>query len=314
MAAGGRSAPGGSGLFVIPVDGDEPRRVAQPKGQEKLSSPALAPDGHRLAYMTCMATSGGPSCGVDVMDLDDRPQPVSSPRPLVAGVAPGGLVWSPDGASVLYTMSPVPQMFYLWRAWVDGGRAPERVELAGLGACMPALSAKGNRLAFSRVLNSAGVYTLESPRHARCSSPPSGTFAAARLTAPTLSSPRRGRASPPTSGSRPAARFQCAPVDARTRDLAGLAVLVARRASHRLRREATTAAAWRSGPSTPTAVPAGSRRTRRSKHADVVARRALDLLHVQHGGQERHVAGARQRRISRACHARGECVLCNRID
>jgi Tol biopolymer transport system component len=95
------------------------------------------------------------------VELDDRLQPVSSPRRLVAGVNPAGLVWSPDGASVLYTMSPAPEMFYLWRAWVDGGRAPERVELAGLGARMPALSAEGNRLAFSRYLDSAGVYTLE---------------------------------------------------------------------------------------------------------------------------------------------------------
>jgi dipeptidyl aminopeptidase/acylaminoacyl peptidase len=52
-------------------------------------------------------------------------------------------------------------MFYLWRAWVDGGRAPERVELAGLNAHMPALSAERHRLAFSRALNSAGVHTLE---------------------------------------------------------------------------------------------------------------------------------------------------------
>src|SRR4029453_10544539 len=146
VAAGGPSAPGGSGLFVIPVDGGEPRRVAQPKGQQRLGSPALARDGHRLAYMTCIDTSSGPNCGVDVVELDDRLQPVSSPRRLVGGVNPAGLGWSPDGASVLYTMSPAPEMFYLWRAWVDGGRAPERVELAGLGARMPALSAEGERV------------------------------------------------------------------------------------------------------------------------------------------------------------------------
>jgi eukaryotic-like serine/threonine-protein kinase len=161
VAAGGPSAPGGSGIFVIPVDGGEPRRVVLPKGEQRLGSPALARDGHRLAYMTCMPTSGGPSCAVDVVELDDRLQPVSSARRLVAGVVPGGLVWSPDGASVLYTMSPAPEMYYLWRAWVDGGRAPERVELAGLGACMPAIPAERNRLAFSRDLNIASVYTLE---------------------------------------------------------------------------------------------------------------------------------------------------------
>ena len=84
------------------------------------------------------------------------------PRRVTTMVTPqGGLVWSRDGRSVIYTREPVPETFYLWRAWVTGDRAPERLDLAGLGARMPTLSSAGNRLAFVRTLNSIGVYTLD---------------------------------------------------------------------------------------------------------------------------------------------------------
>ena len=191
-------------LFVIPVDGGEPRRVAQPKGQQLLGSPALAPDGHRLAYMTCMATSGGPSCGVDVVELDDRLQPVSSPRRLVAGVAPAGLVWSPDGASVLYTIHPVPEMFYLWRAWVDGGRAPER-RRTGRARCAHAGGLGGREppgvqpLAQQRRRLHAGARATPGARLLLLGHP---AAVLARRHPPCLQ-PRRVRASRSTSGSRP---------------------------------------------------------------------------------------------------------------
>ena len=51
----------------------------------------------------------------------------------------------------------------MWRAWINGERAPERLELAGLGARMPTAAAARDRLVFARTLNSIGVYTLEAP-------------------------------------------------------------------------------------------------------------------------------------------------------
>ena len=60
----------------------------------------------------------------------------------------------------IYTIQPVPETFYLSRAWITGDRAPERLDLAGLGARMPAMASAGNRLAFVRTQNSVGVYTL----------------------------------------------------------------------------------------------------------------------------------------------------------
>ncbi len=308
---------GGSGLFVIPVDGDEPSSMSNlPDGSAQLhSSPALAPDGHRLAYMTCMATSGGPSCGVDVVELDDRLQPVSSPRRLVAGVEPAGLAWSPDGGSVLYTISPVPEML-LPLARVGRRRSGTRARRTGRAWCAYA-GALGGRAP-------PGVQPLAQQRrrlHARARATPGARLLLLGHPAAVLARRQPSRLRLVAFGrvaqhlARVRGRVQCAPVDARTRDRSGLAVLVARRAAHRLRREGRRRPPGGLDHRRRRRVPAPDHDgTRRSKHADVVARRALDLLLVQPGGQERHVAGARQRRISRACHARGECVLCDRVD
>ncbi|HJY33432.1 MAG TPA: protein kinase [Vicinamibacterales bacterium] len=151
-------APEGVGIYLIPVDGGTPRRILPaPKGVSFISATALAPDGHHLAYLSC----GANGCTLIVTEFDDRWQPVSAPRQLANRLKPqGGLAWAADSASVIYVVDPAPETCYLWRAWIRGDRAPERVEVAGLGARMPSLSAARNRLAFTRYSNSIGVHTL----------------------------------------------------------------------------------------------------------------------------------------------------------
>jgi eukaryotic-like serine/threonine-protein kinase len=156
------TASNGGGVYVIPVDGGAPRRVAQPrKAPQFLASPAPAPDGRHLAYLACEEMTGGTICDVEVVELDERWQPLSAPRRLTNQAVPPGLIWSRDGTSVIYATQPVPETFYLWRAWVNGEREPERLELAGLGARMPAIASAQNRLAFVRTINRVGVFTLD---------------------------------------------------------------------------------------------------------------------------------------------------------
>ena len=161
IAAGRPPPPDRGGIYAIPVDGGVPRRVIESKLAQVLVSPAVAPDGRHLAYLTCDDTSAGPICGVDVVKLDEQWQPVSASRRLASKVYhQGGLVWSRDGASVVYTIRPLPETFYLSRAWITGDRAPERLDLAGQGARMPAIALAGNRVAFVRTINTVGIHTL----------------------------------------------------------------------------------------------------------------------------------------------------------
>ena len=61
-----------------------------------------------------------------------------------------GLAWTRDGTSVIYDSERAVGVFYLWRVGVDGTRPPERIEVAGLHARMPATVPSRDRLAFSQ--------------------------------------------------------------------------------------------------------------------------------------------------------------------
>jgi eukaryotic-like serine/threonine-protein kinase len=176
IVAGNQQAPNGGGLYVIPIDGSPARLlVPKPASAEGVLGPSMSPDGHHVAFLECMR-----GCDLDVVDIDDRQQAISTPRRLAGKVWPGWIVnnvwggtiaWSGDSASVVYTVDPTMYQFYLWRAWLSGGRPPERLELAGLGARMPTMSAVANRLAFVRSLYTVGVYTLQAtPRRVLVSS------------------------------------------------------------------------------------------------------------------------------------------------
>jgi len=159
IVAADARAPKGDGFYVVPVDGGSPRLLmAKPASAEVIVGPAISRDSRHLAFMSCQAGE----CELDVVPLDGHLQPASTPRRLAARVWPlSQIAWMRDNASVIYTTEPAPEQFYLWRAWIEGSRVPERVELAGLGARMPTFSPVANRLVFVRALNSIGVYMLE---------------------------------------------------------------------------------------------------------------------------------------------------------
>ena len=72
-----------------------------------------------------------------------------------------GLVWMPDGASLIYSGSTAEASQSLWRENVRNGKEPERLELAGAGALYPAINFKAGRLTFTRTLRNANIWRLE---------------------------------------------------------------------------------------------------------------------------------------------------------
>ena len=85
-----------------------------------------------------------------------------SPRRLTPSSVPliGSLAWTRDGRSVIYN-SLAPLITYLWRVDIDGSRPPERIEVAGLGAAMPATAVSRDRLAFVRIVVDTDVYRFQ---------------------------------------------------------------------------------------------------------------------------------------------------------
>jgi eukaryotic-like serine/threonine-protein kinase len=161
-APSGTDTTESTGIYVIPRQSGEPRRLTQATAPVSDQAPAFSPDGRRLAYAHCGA---GQACDVEVLDLDAALAPVGAPRRLATSFELiNGLTWTRDGTSVIYDSQPAVGVFYLWRVGIDGTRPPERVELAGLGATFPAAARSRDRLAFSRNKSDTDIYRFERGR------------------------------------------------------------------------------------------------------------------------------------------------------
>jgi Tol biopolymer transport system component len=142
--------PDDGGIYAIPFDGSEPRRLTEPQPLGSYWNPAFSPDGRRLAFASC-AGVGLPTCEIRVLDLDTDLVPLSSPRTVAqTGWRVRSLAWTRDGASIVYALEQGPYLFYLWRVDAAGRRPPERIEVAGVGARDPAGTPSRDWLAFSR--------------------------------------------------------------------------------------------------------------------------------------------------------------------
>ena len=137
------------GIFLLPVEGGEPRRISNPKPPAFDRWPAFAPDGHKLAYAGCTALN---FCDVWVQELGSGYSPQGRPRQFTRNAtAFSGLTWSRDGGLLIYSASQsVAALPYLWRTGIDGRQPPQRLEIAGPHASSPSASPTASRLVFYR--------------------------------------------------------------------------------------------------------------------------------------------------------------------
>jgi serine/threonine protein kinase len=133
-----------NGILAIPVDGREPRRLTWSTGL-KYHFPVVSPDGTILAYAGCVTDS---SCEIYLLRLGSDLEPRGPARAIThqrAGIQ--GLAWAADGHAVVYGSRLNGQ--HLWRVSISGD-VPDKIELAGTPAVYPAISRRGDRLAFIR--------------------------------------------------------------------------------------------------------------------------------------------------------------------
>lgn len=130
-----------SSLFSISLQTLERTRVTNPPSSwDGDWTPAMSPDGKMIAF------TRGPETAVrDVYVMDSaggKPRQLTRDGRLVLGLA-----WTTDGGNVVFS-SNRDGGFSLWRIPVSGGAA-ERLEAGGENAYSPAISPKGNLLAYS---------------------------------------------------------------------------------------------------------------------------------------------------------------------
>jgi eukaryotic-like serine/threonine-protein kinase len=157
------AAPSEGGTFyLLPVDGGEPQALRIPQASGDVHSPSFAPDGRRLAYISPVNVTANNIAIVDLGPdyMPTGPPRIVTPRPVWAMDYP---VWTRDGKSLLYSDWGIHR---LWRVAITGDRAPQSVEIAGLGAWQPAVAAKRDRLVFSKLQGSPDIYRLEAGRPA----------------------------------------------------------------------------------------------------------------------------------------------------
>jgi len=151
------------GIYLLPVDGGEPRMITVPPLPGYDTHPAFSPDGRSLAYASCSGQIT-PPCDIHVLELDEDQRPARPPRRLSHHkVAIHGLTWTRDGKSIVYAVSGMyfngrGMGSHLWRAPADGRQAPQRIELAPQGSFAPATSGSHDRLLFAHDRSDFDIY------------------------------------------------------------------------------------------------------------------------------------------------------------
>jgi serine/threonine protein kinase/Tol biopolymer transport system component len=154
---------GARGLYLIPLDGGEPRRIVRTDPPELMRSPQFSPDGRRVSYISCTGAAGL-LCEVHVIDLGADQRAVDPPRRFTRTRRHSifQTSWTPDGRSIVIAALTAPGINPLLR--IDASREdqePERIVAAGNGVRGVALAPRGHRLAFTRAHGGFGIYTVD---------------------------------------------------------------------------------------------------------------------------------------------------------
>ncbi len=160
IAAGrwpGRGGNETAGIYLIPAQAGEPRAITRAAAGTLQRAPAFSPDGHHLAYVSCVISGG---CDVFTVDVDTSFTPIGATRRLTTETIASIQVvtWTRDGKSLLFDTEAVPFVNYIWRVAADATRPPEPFELAGFGSSLPATVPSQDRLAFQRSWYNDDVY------------------------------------------------------------------------------------------------------------------------------------------------------------
>jgi Tol biopolymer transport system component/DNA-binding winged helix-turn-helix (wHTH) protein len=146
----GPSPDQASQIFFLSLDTLEVRPVTSPPpGTLGDSTPAFSPDGKSLAFVRDT---------LDVREIFVLPLSVGSPSQITFDRADiQGLAWTPDSRELIFASSRQGGES-LWRVPAQGG-TPQRLPIAGAGwALRPAVSRKGNRLAYTSVIYDSALW------------------------------------------------------------------------------------------------------------------------------------------------------------
>jgi Tol biopolymer transport system component/predicted Ser/Thr protein kinase len=162
-----------SSILLISVEDGQRKGLASPPGPF-LASPTFSPDGKMLAF-----TQGAGFLAQDIYVMPasgGEPRRLTSDNRLIEGLA-----WTRDGKQIVFS-STRTGLASLWRVSVSGG-APELVSGAGGDARAPAVSPRGDRLAYVHSLAHLNIWRTEWPEAKGSRGSPLKLIASSRMDA-----------------------------------------------------------------------------------------------------------------------------------
>ena len=147
-------------IFLLDIETREKRKLTTPPADwvgDGMS--AFSPDGRTLAFAR---TRGGYPSDIYVLALSENGEPRGEPRPITKdNKTIFGFDWTGDGRAVVFA-SDHSGMHALWRVAVSGGE-PERLGVGSDFCLWPAVSRKGNRLAYVKATWDYNIWRVAAP-------------------------------------------------------------------------------------------------------------------------------------------------------
>jgi Tol biopolymer transport system component/DNA-binding winged helix-turn-helix (wHTH) protein len=148
---------GSCSIFILSLETLKTRKLTSPPaGAHGDSAPAFSPDGRTIAFNR-LGSAGGiyvvPAAGGD-------------PKRVTPGeyVWLQRLAWLPTGRELIFSSSGIDaESGSLWRVSASGG-TPERLAVGGDNAANPAVSPRGNRLAYEQRRDDANIWKIAVPQ------------------------------------------------------------------------------------------------------------------------------------------------------
>ena len=150
-----------SGISLLSMETGEKRKLTVPPATYDDFEPAFSPDGTRLAFVR----HAGPSAGdVYVLEIPQQTQVRGEPKRLTSDHRPNSSpVWMHDGRSLLFARYHLPGRHSLWRITLSSTPHLEPLPVSADDASALALSARGDRLLYTRQMNNSNLWAVEVP-------------------------------------------------------------------------------------------------------------------------------------------------------
>jgi serine/threonine protein kinase/WD40 repeat protein len=161
-------------LFVYSVETGEKRRLTSPpKNSLGDSCPAFSPDGRTLAFFRWASWTNS---DLYFLDLSQDFKPVAEPKRLTFGNwRAASPAWTTDGRSLVFSA-----LGNLWGVDASGAGKPQRLAAIGANGAYPAISRRGNRLAYAQVISDDNIWRIEIPTPGGKANPPQKLISSTR--------------------------------------------------------------------------------------------------------------------------------------